>query len=96
MVEAPVLAVVLGHVRNAVAAFARADDPTGESLFLVADCLELEGYLVGLGLAPIVVDPDPNGFACLASAAALLGDQPELVSPLVWESLQRLLARAER
>jgi hypothetical protein len=96
MVEAPVLAMVLGHVRNAVAAFAQADDPSGESLFLAADCLELEGHLVGLGLAPVSIPPDPDGFACLASAAALLGEQPELVPPLVWESLQLLLARAEQ
>ena len=37
------LAVSLGHVRNAVVAFVAAEDPSGASLFLAAECLELEG-----------------------------------------------------
>ena len=35
------LAVSLGHVRCAVVAFVAAEDSSGESLFLAADCLEV-------------------------------------------------------
>ena len=36
------LGVALGHVRNAVVAFVAADDPSGESVFLAAECLGLD------------------------------------------------------
>ena len=50
------LAVSLGHVRNAVVAFVAAEDPSGASLFLAADCLEVEGLFADLGVEPEPVD----------------------------------------
>ena len=43
MDELLALGLALGHVRSAVVAFVAAEDPSGESLFLAAECLELEG-----------------------------------------------------
>ena len=50
------LGLALGHVRNAVVAFVAAEDPSGESLFLAAECLELEGLFAELGVEPELVD----------------------------------------
>ena len=57
------LAVSLGHVRNAVVAFVAAEDPSGASLFLAADCLEVEGLFADLGVEPEPVDPSVDAGA---------------------------------
>lgn len=50
------LGVALGHVRCAVAAFVAAEDLSGESVFLAADCLDLEGVFADCGVEPQLVD----------------------------------------
>ena len=90
------LARALGHVRNAVVAFIAADDPSGESLFLAGDCLDLEGLFADLGVEPELVDPGVDARASLDSASeALAAARP--VAPLaLWAGLQAVRARAAR
>ncbi len=59
----------LGHVRNAVVGFVAADDRSGESLFLAAECLELEGTLAELGVTPEPVDPGLDAVKSLRAAS---------------------------
>jgi len=51
------LGLALGHVRNATAGFLGVDDPSGESLFLAAECVDLEGVFADLGVVPVLVEP---------------------------------------
>ena len=90
------LARALGHVRNAVVAFVAAEDPSGESLFLAGDCLDLEGLFTDLGVEPELVDPGVDARASLDSASeALAAARP--VAPLVlWAGLQAVRAKASR
>lgn len=90
------LARALGHVRNAVVAFVAADDPSGESLFLAAECLDLEGLFAELGVEPELLDPEPNGAESLnAASEALAAARPD--APLaLWAGLQAVRARASR
>lgn len=50
-------------MRNAVVAFVAAEDPSGASLFLAADCLEVEGLFADLGVEPEPVDPSVDAGA---------------------------------
>lgn len=77
----------LGHVRNAVVAFVGADDPSGESLFLAAECLDLEGLFAELGVEPELVDPGVDAMASLDAASHALA---------LWARLQVVRARAPR
>ncbi len=90
------LARALGHVRNAVVAFVAAEDPSGESLFLAGDCLDLEGLFADLGVEPELVDPGVDARASLDSASeALAAARP--VAPLaLWAGLQAVRARTAR
>lgn len=90
------LARALGHVRNAVVAFVAADDPSGESLFLAAECLDLEGLFAELGVEQELVDPGADARASLDSASdALAGARPPVPLAL-WAGLQAVRARAMR
>lgn len=90
------LARALGHVRNAVVAFVAAEDPSGESLFLAGDCLDLEGLFADLGVEPELVDPGVDARASLdAASEALAAARP--VAPLaLWAGLQAVRAKAAR
>ena len=90
------LARALGHVRNAVVAFVAAEDPSGESLFLAAECLDLEGLFAEWGVEPELLDPEPDAAASLdAASEALAAARPD--APLaLWAALQAVRARAAR
>ena len=90
------LAVSLGHVRNAVVAFVAAEDPSGASLFLAADCLEVEGLFADLGVEPEPVDPSVDGVASLDAASEALATARPVVPLAVWAGLQAVRARAGR
>lgn len=86
----------LGHVRNAANAFWEADDPSGECLFLAADCLDVEGLISELGVVPVVVDVDWDPVASLAQASVELEAARAAVPLPVWAAVQALRARAAR
>lgn len=90
------LARALGHVRNAVVAFVAADDPSGESLFLAAECLDLEGLFAELGVEPELVDPEPDARTSLDSASDALAGARPLVPLALWAALHAVLAKAAR
>lgn len=90
------LARALGHVRNAVVAFVAAEDPSGESLFLAAECLDLEGLFAELGVEAELLDPEQDAATSLdAASEALAAARPD--APLaLWAALQAVRARAAR
>ncbi len=90
------LAVSLGHVRNAVVAFVAAEDPSGESLFLAAECLELEGVFAELGVEPEFTDPGVDGIESLDAASDALAAARPVVPLALWAALQAVRARAAR
>lgn len=51
------LGLACGLVRHAGAVWPAADDPTGESLFLAAECFDLEGLFAETGVVPELADP---------------------------------------
>ena len=90
------LARALGHVRNAVVAFVAAEDPSGESLFLAGDCLDLEGLFTDLGVEPELVDPGADARASLDSASDALAAARPAAPLALWAGLQAVRARAAR
>ena len=90
------LARALGHVRNAVVAFVAADDPTGESLFLAAECLDLEGLFAELGVEQELLEPERDAATSLAAASESLAAARPLVPLALWARLQAVRARAAR
>lgn len=90
------LAVSLGHVRSAVVAFVAAKDPSGESLFLAAECLELEGVFAELGVEPELADPGVDGVESLDAASDALAGARPAVPLALWAALQAVRARAAR
>ena len=96
MDESLALGLALGHVRSAVVAFVSADDPTGESLFLAAECLDLEGLFGDLGVVPQPVDSGVDATACLDAASDVLTAARPVVPLALWAALQAVRARAAR
>lgn len=90
------MGIALGHVRNAVAAFAEADDPSGESLFLAAECLEVEGLFSEFGVVAEIVDREANALASLDLAVEALAAVRSSVPLVLWAGVQALRARAAR
>lgn len=90
------LRLALGHVRSAVVAFVSAEDSSGESLFLAADCLDLEGLFADLGVEPEPVEPSVDGVAALDAASEALATVRPVVPLAVWAGLQAVRARAGR
>ncbi len=90
------LELALGHLRSAVGAFVTAEDPSGESLFLAAECLELEGHFADLGVEPELVDPSTDGFTSLDAASEALATARSTVPLALWAGLQAVRARASR
>lgn len=90
------LARALGHVRNAVVAFVAAEDPSGESLFLAAECLDLEGLFAELGVEQELLDPERDAATSLAAASESLAAARPLVPLALWARLQAVRARAAR
>ena len=96
MDELLALGLALGHVRSAVVAFVAAEDPSGESLFLAAECLELEGLFADLGVEPSLVDPGVDAIASLDAASEALVAARPVVPLALWAGLQAVRARAAR
>ncbi len=90
------LALALGHLRNAATAFLSADDPTGESLFLAAECRDLEAWFVELGVAPALLEPAGDPLEALDAASAALAGGGSFVPLGLWAGLQALRAGASR
>ena len=90
------LAVALAHLRNAATAFVSADDPSGESLFLAAECLDLEAWFVELGVAPALLEPAVDPVVSLDAASAALAGGRSFVPLGRWAGLQSLRARTRR
>lgn len=90
------LAVSLGHLRNAATAFLSADDHTGESLFLAAECRDLEAWFAELGVAPAVLEPTADPVDALDAASAALAGGEAFVPLGLWAGLQALRAKASR
>lgn len=90
------LAVALGHLRDAATAFLSADDPTGESLFLAAECRDLEAWFVELGVTPARLEPAADAAASLDAASAALAAGQSFVPLGLWAGLQSLRARSAR
>lgn len=96
MHESLALGLALGHVRSAVVAFVAAEDPSGESLFLAAECLELEGLFADLRVEPALVDPGVDAIASLDAASEALVAARPVVPLALWAGLQAVRARAAR
>ena len=90
------LGLALGHVRNAAAAFVAAEDDSGESLFVAAECLELEGLFADFHVIPVPVDAGLGGVESLQAAAVALGNDPTSVPLTVWVGVEALRARVSR
>lgn len=70
---------------------------SGESLFLAADCSEVEvGLFADLGVEPEPVDPSVDGVASLDAASEALATARPVVPLAVWAGLQAVRARAGR
>ena len=96
MDESWALGLALGHVRSAVAAFVEAEDPSGESMFLAVECLELEGLFADLGVEPSLVDPGVDAIESLDAASEVLAATRQVVPLALWAGLQAVRARAAR
>ena len=83
----------LGHIRNAVVAFVTADDRSGESLFLGAECLELEGTLAELGVTPEPVYPGLDAVESLRAASRELTAARSPAAQALCSGTELLLAR---
>ena len=83
----------LGHIRNAVVAFVTTDDGSGESLFLAAECLELEGTLAELGVTPEPVDPGLDAVESLRAASRELNAARSSAAQALCSGIEMLLAR---
>ena len=96
MEESGALGLALGHVRNAVAGFWAVEDPSGESLFWAAECVDLEGLFADLGVVPVFVEPGLDPLASLDAAAAVLSEARGRVPLALWAALQAVRSRASR
>lgn len=96
MDESLALGLALGHVRSAVVAFVATDDPTGESLFLAAECLDLEGLFGDLGVVPQPVDSGADAIGSLNAASDVLASVRPVVPLTLWAALQAVRAKAAR
>lgn len=85
--------VAWGHVRNAAAGLLGVEDPSGESLFVFAECLDVEDALAALGAAPVFVEArlSPRESLVAASVALASVGQPTLAAVV-----DGLAARAAR
>jgi hypothetical protein len=90
------LGLAWGHVRNAAADLLVDDDPSGESLFLAAECLDLEGLFSELGVIPEFVDAGLDAVGSLDRAASALESVQPVVPLALWAALQALRTRAAR
>lgn len=90
------LSLALGHLRNAAAGFIKKPDPTGEAMFLAAECLDVECLVTELGVLPEwVPDDGATPAECLARSVAVLEGAPASAVPLgVWAAVKALHDKA--
>lgn len=91
MTPVEILAVAIGHVRNATWQLLGNNRPDG--LILGLECLDLEALLNSDDLDPAVVDLETSPAASLAAASQLLESVPEHVAPAAWPVLASLTAK---
>lgn len=84
---APILALALGHVRNA--AWQLLNDPSSD-LVLGLDCLDIETLLNPDDLEPAIASLEPDAAQSLIAARALLDQIPDQVPPAGWAALLAL------
>lgn len=85
--------VAWGHVRNAAAGLLAVEDPSGESLFVFAECLDVEDALAALGAAPVFVEGGLSPVESLVAASEAL---ERVGQPALAAVLDGLAARAGR
>lgn len=83
----------MGHVRNAVAGFVATNDGSGESLFLAAECLELEGLFAELGVTPEPVDAELDAVESLRAASRERTEASFSVPRVVRDAVEALLMK---
>lgn len=90
MTTARILALALGHVRNAT--WQLLNDPSGD-LILGLDCLDVEALLNPDDIDPAMAPLEPDAGRSLAEARMLLDQVPDQVSPAGWAALVALIVR---
>ena len=90
MTPGQILAVALGHVRNAT--WQLLNSPSGD-LFLGLDCLDIEALLNPDDLDPVVPPLEQDAGTSLAAARDLLDQIADDVPPACWAALLALTVR---
>ncbi len=90
MTAARILALALGHVRNAT--WQLLNDPSGD-LLLGLDCLDIEAMLNPDDLDPALAPLERDAGRSLAAARMLLDQVPDQVPPAGWGALLALIVR---
>lgn len=90
MTTARILALALGHVRNAT--WQLLSDPNGD-LVLGLDCLDIEALLNPDDLDPAMAPLEPDAGRSLVAARMLLDQIADQVSPAGWAALLALIVR---
>lgn len=90
MTTAQMLALAIGHVRNAT--WQLLNDP-GADITLGLECLDIEALLNPDDLDPAVPPLEPGPAASLAAARTLLDQIPDEVPPAGWAALLALTLR---
>lgn len=85
-----ILALALGHVRNA--SWQLINNPSTD-LILGLDCLDIESLLNADGLEPAIAPWQMDAVSSLAAALALLDQIPDQVPPAGWAALRALMVR---
>lgn len=90
MTAARVLALALGHVRNAT--WQLLNDPSGD-LVLGLDCLDIEALLNPDDIDPALAPLEPDAGRSLAAARMLLNQIADQLPPAGWAALLALTVR---
>lgn len=90
MTPSQILAMALGHVRNAT--WQLLNDPSGD-LVLALDCLDIEALLNPDDLDPVIPPLEPDAGTSLATARDLLDKVADDVPPAGWAALLALTVR---
>ncbi|MFT4217261.1 MAG: hypothetical protein QM619_08790 [Micropruina sp.] len=85
-----ILALALGHVRNATWQLL---NDTGGDLVLGLDCLDVESLLNPDDRDPIIAPLEPDAARSLAAAQVLLDQIADQVPPAGWAALLALTVR---
>lgn len=89
------LAEALGHLRQAAHQLLAADDPTGRSMALATEILDIENLLEELGIEPAWVPTSPAPAQSLTAAARLLSNAADMLPSDIWPTLHTVLLEAD-